>query len=83
MQMMNWKKVVLGIAGAVCLASWIGVGVGVALDADKPVRVVLVVIAAFATEGLFWSIAAVLGVSVVQARKQIWAKLTSPFRGAA
>ncbi|MDG2523431.1 hypothetical protein P7B02_18030 [Caulobacter segnis] len=80
---MNWKKIVLGVAGAVCLASWIALGAGLAMGVDKPVRVVLVVIAAFATEALFWSVAAVLGVSVVQARKQIWAKLTAPFRGAA
>lgn len=79
---MNWKKIVLGIAGAACLASWIALGAGLALNVDKPVRLGLAVAAAVTTEALFWSVAAVLGVSVVQARRQIWTKITSTFRRA-
>ncbi|WP_269716130.1 hypothetical protein [Caulobacter sp. NIBR2454] len=79
---MNWKKILLGVVGVACLASWIALGVGLALDVERPLRLGLVVAAAIATEALFWSVAAVLGVSVVQARRQIWAKVTGPFRRA-
>jgi hypothetical protein len=42
--------------------------------------VVLVVIAACASEGLFWCIAFMLGVGIVEARSRIWERLKAPFR---
>ena len=40
------------------------------------VRVVVAIVAAVTTEALFWTVAALLGVSVVEARKRIWRKIT-------
>ena len=37
---------------------------------------VIVGVAAVATEALFWSVAAALGLSVLEARKRIWRKIT-------
>lgn len=69
---MNLKRLV-GIAGlTIFLASWIAVGVGYAMQVDKSTWVALVVIAAFATEGLFWCVAFMLGLGMVEARKKIW-----------
>lgn len=59
---------------AVC--AWIALGVGLYLDVERQTRIVLAVVAALATEALFWTVAALLGVSVVQARKKIWRTIT-------
>lgn len=59
---------------AVC--SWISLGVGFYLDVERSTRLILAIVAALATEALFWTVAALLGVSVVQARSRIWKKLT-------
>lgn len=73
---MNWKKIVLGVVGAACLVSWIGLGAGLAMGVEKAPRIALAIAAALTTEGLMWSVALVLGVSVFQARRRIWAKIT-------
>jgi hypothetical protein len=74
-------KHLIGIAGlTVFLASWIAVGVGYAMHVDKSTWVVLVVIAAFASEALIWCIAAMLGLGIVEARNRIWLWLKKPFR---
>ena len=39
-------------------------------------RITLVLVAAVTTEALFWTTAALLGVSVVEARKRIWRRIT-------
>lgn len=65
---------VLLLVGAV--AAWIALGVGLYLDVSKSARVTLAVVAAVSTEGLFWTTAALLGVSVVEARKRIWRRIT-------
>jgi hypothetical protein len=74
-------KHLVGIAGlAVFLASWLAVGVGYLVGVDKSTWVVLVVIAACASEGLFWCVAFMLGVGIVEARNKIWGWLKEPFR---
>jgi hypothetical protein len=74
-------KHVVGIAGlAAFVASWIAVGVGYLIHVDKGTWVILVVIAACASEGLFWCIAFMLGVGIVEARTKIWTWLKQPFR---
>lgn len=65
--------VLLAIA-AVC--SWISLGIGLYLDVERSTRLILAVVAALATEALFWTVAALLGVSVFQARVRILKWLT-------
>ena len=65
---------VLLLVGAV--AAWISLGIGLYLDVSRGARLTLAVVAALATEALFWTVAALLGVSVVEARKRIWRKIT-------
>jgi hypothetical protein len=73
-------KSLIGIAGLTAfLGSWIAVGVGYLMHVDKSTWVTLVVIAAFATEALFWCVAFMLGVGIVEARHKIWRWLKQPF----
>lgn len=67
----------LGVA-AVC--GWVALGIGLWVDVERTARLVLAIVAAVATEALFWTVAAALGVSVVEARKRIWRRITG--RGA-
>ena len=62
------------LVGAV--AAWISLGIGLYLDVSRGARLTLAVVAALATEALFWTVAALLGVSVVEARKRIWRRIT-------
>lgn len=59
---------------AVC--GWAGFGIALSLDVDRGLRLGLAVAAAVATEALFWTVAALLGVSVVEARKRLWRRVT-------
>ena len=73
-------KHLVGIAGLTAfLASWIAVGVGYVMHVDKSTWVVLVVIAAIASEALFWCVAFMLGLGIVEARSKIWRWLKKPF----
>ncbi|WP_292072414.1 hypothetical protein [Brevundimonas sp. UBA7534] len=58
------------------VAAWISLGIGLYLDVERGTRLTLAIVAAVATEALFWTTAALLGVSVVEARKRIWRKIT-------
>lgn len=62
------------LVAAVC--AWAGFGLGLYLDLDRGARLTLAIVAAVTTEALFWTTAALLGVSVVEARKRIWRKIT-------
>jgi len=74
-------KHLVGIAGLTAfLAAWIAVAVGYAIHVEKSTWVALVVVAAFASEGLFWCVAFMLGVGIVEARHKIWRWLKQPFR---
>ena len=63
----------LGVA-AVC--GWVALGIGLWMDVERTTRLILAIVAAAATEALFWTVAAALGVSVFEARKRIWRKIT-------
>jgi hypothetical protein len=77
-------KHVIGLTGlAVFLLAWTAVGVGFVLRVDVTTWTILVVIAAFASEALIWCTAAMLGLTVFEARRAIWRFLTRPFRKAA
>lgn len=65
---------VLVFVTAVC--AWISLGVGIAMDVNRGTKLILALVAALATEALFWTIAALLGVSVFRARTWIWRKIT-------
>jgi ribosomal protein L13E len=62
--------------GVAALAAWIALGAGLYMDVSRQTRIILAVVAAVATEALFWSVAATLGLSVFEARKRIWRKIT-------
>lgn len=62
--------------GLICLVCWIALGLGIAMDVSRGTLLVLATVAAVATEGLFWLAAAILGISVFQARRRIWGWLS-------
>ena len=71
---------IVGIVGlAVFVASWIAVAVGFAIHVDKRTWVILVVIAAVATEAMIWCSALMLGLGVLEARSRIWRWMRKPF----
>jgi hypothetical protein len=58
------------------VAAWVSLGIGLYLDVGRGARLTLAIVAAVATEALFWTVAALLGVSVVEARKRLWRRIT-------
>lgn len=64
------------LVAAAAAAAWAAVGIGYWMDVSRGTWVILVVVAALATEGLFWALAAALGLSVLDARKRIWRWIT-------
>ena len=64
------------VVAAACISAWAAVGVGYWMEVSRSTWIILVVVAALATEGLFWSLAAALGLSVLDARKRIWRWVT-------
>lgn len=76
--------IALSIAvGVAAVGAWVALGVGFYLDVSRQTRIILALIAAVATEALFWSVAATLGLSVLEARKRIWRKITGRGRAEA
>ena len=71
------------IVGVAAVAAWAAFGIGLYMDVSRETRIILAVVAALATEALFWSIAAALGMSVLEARKRIWRKITGRGRAEA
>lgn len=59
---------------AVC--AWISLGVGLYLDVGRGTKLILALAAALTTEATFWTVAALLGVSVFRARSLIWRRIT-------
>ena len=64
------------VVAVAAVAAWAAVGVGYWMEVSRGTWIVLVVVAALTTEGLFWSLAAALGLSVLDARKRIWRWVT-------
>lgn len=64
------------IVGAVAVVGWIGLAASLPLELDRSWRLGFAIVAAVATEATFWMCAAALGVSVFEARKRIWRKIT-------
>ena len=72
----GFLKVLAVLLLVAAVAAWISLGIGLYLDVERGTRLTLAIVAAGATEALFWTTAALLGVSVVEARKRIWRKIT-------
>jgi hypothetical protein len=80
MRLKHW----IGILGAaVFLLAWGALAVAFVVKVELALWTTLVVIAAFASEAMIWCLAAMLGLSVFEARREIWRTLTRPFRKAA
>lgn len=70
-------KIIAGVLAIVAACGWISLGVGLfLLKMPQEVAIVVALVTAFATEGLIWAIAALMGLKVVEARKHIWHHLT-------
>lgn len=76
------QRWLLALAAAVCLLCWLAMGLSLALDADRTLRLVFVIAAALSTEALLWLLAVVLGVSALQPRRHLWRKLEAALRKA-
>ena len=80
---MRWKPLLLTAAALAVLAAWAAVAISYVLGAKIVAWTIVVTIAALTTEAAFWVSAAVLGVTVIQARHEIWRWLTRPLRSKA
>lgn len=69
---MKYKKLILYTAIAATIASWIVAGVGFAFGVEKTIFIIMIAVAAIASEVLFWAVAIVFGISVFESRKKIW-----------
>lgn len=76
------KWIVGGLAGALCLAGWLSIGLVILFHKTVPALTAACSFAALATEGFIWTLAAILGVTVVESRRRIGAALMRPFRRA-
>ena len=76
---MNWKKPILIVLWSLVALAWLGV-VGVYFtDPSKALWVGTVAGAAIISEIAVWTTAAILGLSVIESRKRIWARIRAPF----
>ncbi|MEH0194392.1 hypothetical protein V7S57_01530 [Caulobacter sp. CCNWLY153] len=69
-------KVLVTLLAVFAFAAWIALGVALYAGAGRELRLTAALAAAVSTEALFWSVAALLGVSVLEARKAIWRRIT-------
>jgi len=75
MMMTTKRKWVLGIGAGVFLLAWLAVAVGFVVKVDFAAWFALLTVAALATEGFFWLITAVGGMTLFEARRSIWRAL--------
>ena len=76
---MNWKKPTLIALWPLVALAWLGV-VGIYFtDQSKALWVGTVAGAAVFSEIAVWTTAAILGLSVIESRKRIWARIRAPF----
>jgi hypothetical protein len=77
---LKFQRIILAALGSLCLGSWAAVCMGFFVRFTLPVWTGIVTAAAVSTEILFWALAAALGVTVIQARRRLWARIVSPLR---
>jgi membrane protein YdbS with pleckstrin-like domain len=70
------RNLIGGAGVAVCGAAWIAVAVGYFIGVGLATWTVLVTIAAVSIEVMFWALAVMLGLTVIQARRKIWRWMT-------
>ncbi|MBD59577.1 MAG: hypothetical protein CL808_05595 [Citromicrobium sp.] len=79
---MNWKKTALIVLWSLVGVAWLAV-IGVYFtEPTKSVWIATVAGAAIVSEVAVWTTAGILGLSLIESRKRIWAKLTAPLRKA-
>lgn len=81
--MRRWKTITLATVGAIVALSWIALFAMIVIGVDAvgmKAWIAVVTFTAAVTEVGFWICAAILGLSIVQARKRVWQWLTSPLR---
>jgi len=74
------RKWILKGIGAVVVAAWLSLLLGMSLDIERGTWIVWVTAVALITEVAIWATAAVLGIAVLQARKAVWRWISRPFR---
>ena len=73
------KWILGGLAGAVCLSGWVSIGLVLLFHKTVPALTAACTFTGLATEGFIWTMAAILGVTVLESRKRIGAFLMRPF----
>ena len=79
---MTWKKTALTALWSLVAVAWIAVVAIYFTDPSKSVWVATVAGAAIVSEVAVWGTAGILGLSLIESRKRVWAKLTAPLRKA-
>lgn len=69
------KRLVLGAALLLCLLCWIALGAGLYLGVGTGARLGLATAAALSSEAVVWVAAAVLGLRLYEARRELWRRL--------
>lgn len=67
----------IGAAGfGICATAWTVLGVGLIAGVSGATRAMMIVAAGVSVELLFWSLALTAGLTVYEARRTIWRRLT-------
>lgn len=75
------KKGILAVGGALCLAAWATFVISLEIGAGTTARIFLLSVALVVTEVVFWTAAALLGITVIQLRRKLLGKLLPRRRG--
>lgn len=65
-QRLKGRYGILVAVAAVCVASWIALGIGLGLGVDTAWRLTFAIAAALSSEALMWTTAAVLGIGLIE-----------------
>ncbi len=74
------KKITLWGIGLIVVGAWASLVIGMQLEIEDSTWFAWVAGVAILTEIAVWTVAAVLGVAIVQARRDIWNWLKRPFK---
>lgn len=77
---MHWKWYPPILAAIIAVAAWATFSAGLVLDFSRATMIGIAFVGAFALEGIVWTLAAALGISVFQARARIFEGLTAFYR---
>lgn len=68
--------VISGILAVIAVAAIITTVIGFQMKLEKPVLIGMLTVVGLSLEGLMWTVAASIGVTVFETRKRIWRFLT-------